>query len=75
MSRIEETFIPPLASGLLLTDVHDNTPSGPRCVFRGVCVCLYEKVVIVWVSQKQTLKHSRENQQLICKVTQDALKE
>lgn len=46
-------------------------------VYSGGCVyvSVYERVVIIWVSQKQTLKHSHENQQLIWKVTQDALKE
>lgn len=32
-SGIDETFIPQLPSGLHLTDVLNNIPSGPRCGF------------------------------------------
>lgn len=35
-SRIGETFIFQLAPGFLLTDRHDSTPAGLRCVYSGV---------------------------------------
>ena len=44
-SRIDGTFISQVAPGLLLTDVHDNTPAGPRSVYSGVFICV-EGVVI-----------------------------
>lgn len=52
--RIHETFIPQLASGLLLINVHNNTPSGPRRVCSGVSI--YVRGLSYWISQKQTLK-------------------
>lgn len=54
-SRIDGTFIPQLAPGLLLTDVHDNTPAGPGCVYSGVCIHV-EGVVIDWVFPEADLK-------------------
>lgn len=53
-SRIYETFVHQLASGLLLTSVHDNTPSGPRHVSSGMRV--YVRELSDWISQKRTLK-------------------
>lgn len=47
-SRTDGAFISQLAPGLLLTDVHVNTPAGPKYVYSGVFIYI-EMVVIDWI--------------------------